>query len=60
MMDGLRCNGVSKATSPFVFPYLHNRARNSVAICMTTNIRAHIFNADDKNNFHLGHYGVEL
>ena len=51
MMGGLRCNGISKATSPFVFPYLHNMARNSVAKHMTTNIRAHIPNADDKKQF---------
>jgi hypothetical protein len=51
MMGGLCCNGISKATSPFVFPYLHNKARNSVAKRMTTNIRAHIPNADDKKQF---------
>ncbi len=48
MMGGLCRNGISKATSPFVFSYLHNMARNSVAKRMTTNIRAHIPNADDK------------
>jgi hypothetical protein len=50
-MGSLCCNGISKATSPFVFPYLHNMARNSVAKHMTTNIRAHIPNADDKKRF---------
>jgi hypothetical protein len=51
VMGGLHCNGISKVTSPFVFPYLHNMARNSVAKRMTTNIRAHIPNADDKKGF---------
>jgi hypothetical protein len=51
MMGGLRRNCISKVTSPFVFPYLHNMARNSVAKRMTTNIRAHIPNADDKKGF---------
>ncbi len=50
-MGGLRCNGISKATSPFVFPYLHNMARDSVAKRMTTNIRVHIPNADNKKQF---------
>ncbi len=50
-MGGLSRNGISKATSPFVFPYLHNMARNSVAKRMTTYFRVHIPNVDDKKGF---------
>ena len=51
MFGGLRRDGFSNVTKPFIYPYLHKLSREYVAKRITKNIRDNIASEARKPNF---------